>query len=338
VLADHGEAFGEHGERPHGVYCYDSTLRIPMILRRADGRRAGERDASQASAVDVHPTLCAALGLDTPGGLDGLSLWNGPAPSGRGAYFESYFAWLSYGWSPLAGWADAQGKYIASSAPEFYRLPADPHEGRECAAEARELVERQRRAIADLSRLPRLELADPGAAGSLHDPLQALGYAGAGAPREAFPEPLAESMRPAPAAQAGELALLMRAAALAGAGRYPEALPLLEQVLARNPGNYKALDHQGYALIQLGRHAEALPPLERLEREGPLWAATWYNLGVCLKETGKPELALEKLRRCAELDPENALALAQIVTLLESAGKQEEARPFRERLLRLGQR
>jgi len=98
----------------------------------------------------------------------------------------------------------------------------------------------------------------------------------------------------------------MQAAGLSGAGRYGEALPLLEQVLALNPGNYKALDHQSYALVQLGRYADALPALERLEREGPLWAATWYNLGVCLKETGKPEAALEKFRRCSELDPSNA--------------------------------
>ena len=46
VAADHGESLGEHGERTHGVFVYDATMRVPWIMwtgSRAEGSglRAG---------------------------------------------------------------------------------------------------------------------------------------------------------------------------------------------------------------------------------------------------------------------------------------------------------
>jgi hypothetical protein len=32
VTADHGESLGEHEERTHGVFAYEATLRVPLIL------------------------------------------------------------------------------------------------------------------------------------------------------------------------------------------------------------------------------------------------------------------------------------------------------------------
>ena len=33
VAADHGESLGEHGEDGHGIFLYESTLRVPLIMR-----------------------------------------------------------------------------------------------------------------------------------------------------------------------------------------------------------------------------------------------------------------------------------------------------------------
>ena len=42
VAADHGEAFGEHGEIGHSIFVYDTTLRVPLVVapavRPAPGR------------------------------------------------------------------------------------------------------------------------------------------------------------------------------------------------------------------------------------------------------------------------------------------------------------
>ncbi len=78
--------------------------------------------------TDVYATLAEALELRTPSGLDGASLWSGTRPADRGVYFESYYGYVFYNWSPITGWIDAEGKYLQSSAPEFFRIDDDPRE------------------------------------------------------------------------------------------------------------------------------------------------------------------------------------------------------------------
>jgi arylsulfatase A-like enzyme len=69
VTADHGEEFLEHGERTHGKNFYDTSLRVPMILRLPGGAHAGRRIATPVSLVDVGATLVAAAG-------GGASTWH----------------------------------------------------------------------------------------------------------------------------------------------------------------------------------------------------------------------------------------------------------------------
>ena len=41
VTADHGEGLGDHDEPGHGLFVYDTTQRVPMLLRLPDQREAG---------------------------------------------------------------------------------------------------------------------------------------------------------------------------------------------------------------------------------------------------------------------------------------------------------
>ena len=61
VVADHGEAFWEHGEYSHGALLFEPTMRVPLIVRFHDGHRAGERSDAIASVVDLFPTMTAAF-------------------------------------------------------------------------------------------------------------------------------------------------------------------------------------------------------------------------------------------------------------------------------------
>ena len=42
VMADHGEAFGEHGEKHHGIFLYDETIRVPLAVLTAQGASTAE--------------------------------------------------------------------------------------------------------------------------------------------------------------------------------------------------------------------------------------------------------------------------------------------------------
>ncbi|HSS52569.1 MAG TPA: sulfatase, partial [Thermoanaerobaculia bacterium] len=90
VVADHGEALGEHGELTHGLLLYEPTLHVPMILR-APGRLAPRVVRTPVSLVDLAPTLAglqrtgavvaqAVMERQQPredGGVGGEGQWHG---------------------------------------------------------------------------------------------------------------------------------------------------------------------------------------------------------------------------------------------------------------------
>ena len=202
VVGDHGEALGEHDEVGHGAFLYESSLRVPFLLRYPDGRRAGERPTGLVSVVDVHPTLVEAMGLPAPKMVDGVSLLHAAPALDRGVYFESYYGYLSYGWSPLSGWLDAEGKYIHSSAPQFFDVAGDPGETEDLAGARSEELSRYAAAIGEVAGAPALE--NPGFVGldeGLLESIRSLGYA-AGGTGETLPHPLDTAGRPSPQSRA----------------------------------------------------------------------------------------------------------------------------------------
>ena len=73
VTADHGESLGEHGEDTHGIFLYDSTLRVPFIVA-GTGRARGTRGARRSRAASTSlPTLLDYAGLAAPE-IEGRSL------------------------------------------------------------------------------------------------------------------------------------------------------------------------------------------------------------------------------------------------------------------------
>ena len=73
VVADHGEALGDHGEPMHGFFIYEPTVRVPLILAGPRVPEGGAR-SEPVSTVDLVPTLLTLLGLPSPSGLDGVEL------------------------------------------------------------------------------------------------------------------------------------------------------------------------------------------------------------------------------------------------------------------------
>jgi arylsulfatase A-like enzyme len=307
VVADHGEALGRHGEPTHSAFCYQETIQVPLLLRFPDGRRSGTRSQEVVSVVDLFPTFLGELGLGAGVGLDGTSLALEPGSASRGVYVESYSGYLNYGWSPLAGWVDARGKYLHSSRPEFYDLEQDPHETRNLLEGSSVDVSPYREAIAELSRRPRL--ASSGGVqltqeqlGQLH----ALGYAAAGEVSGALPDPLDPSDRPAPIDRTEQYVKFTRALGLAQAGRNERAITLLREVLAEEPGNVYALETLGAALLGELRFEEAAGTLEDLFALGSerYWARAC--LGSAYEQLGRFDEALAQFASAQRLRPGEA--------------------------------
>jgi arylsulfatase A-like enzyme len=134
VIADHGEGLGEHEEPTHGIFVYDSVIRVPFIVHAPfAGLRARLVDDVTRS-VDVMPTLLDLLDAAAPDSIDGrslVSLMTGEVRSlNLDAYSESLYPLHRFGWSDLRALRTGRFKVIAAPRPELYDLDGDPFEER----------------------------------------------------------------------------------------------------------------------------------------------------------------------------------------------------------------
>ena len=99
-------------------------------------------------------------------------------------------------------------------------------------------------------------------------------------------------------------------AAFFGAGYPQQALPYLEEVIRRDPENFKTLLAVGQIHLGAKRLPEAKTHLERaarLRRDSP---ELWNNLGGLSLEEGNYEAALERFARALAIDPDFSFAQA----------------------------
>ena len=73
IASDHGESLGEHGERTHGLFAYDATLRVPLIMW-APNRLPASTFSETMRLVDVAPTILDLVGATPMRGVDGRSV------------------------------------------------------------------------------------------------------------------------------------------------------------------------------------------------------------------------------------------------------------------------
>lgn len=132
VVGDHGEAFGEHQEFGHSLFCYRENLQVPLIFYNPAILEKGLRIPNRVSIVDVMPTLLELYGIQPSESVQGKSLL--PLLSGAGEkkertlYIESMHGKEEFGWAPLTGIIDGNYKYISLPQPELYDLAADNRE------------------------------------------------------------------------------------------------------------------------------------------------------------------------------------------------------------------
>lgn len=144
ITADHGEGRGDHGELTHGLFAYEPTLKIPLLV--VGGGVAPRKEDAYVRHVDIAPTILAKAGVAVPKTLMGKSLLD--AIGSRDSYFESLSASINRGWAPLTGVIHERQKYIDLPITELYDLPHDPAEAHNLREERRRDVEAARSILA----------------------------------------------------------------------------------------------------------------------------------------------------------------------------------------------
>lgn len=334
VVADHGEALGQHGEPTHSALCYEPTIHVPLILRLPSGEQAGRVEEKLVSVADVFPTLLELAGESVPERIDGRSLRT--PDSSRAVYFESYSGWLNHGWSPLIGVAQGREKYLWSETHELYDLTSDPREKQDLGpAQAARCLQ-----LADLLqqqfRGPELR---PNASAGI-DPVQrerirALGYAGAGEEGAALPALFTPTGLPRPKDSMPELRAYYEALLADARGEREQAIRTLQDIVAANPAHYAAADYLGAALLSAGRAADAERMLLALARAGRARTTTAANLARACEAQGRLEEARGHWKQCAALAPLSREPWQQLLRLSESLGDAKGAQAARTALEKL---
>ena len=323
VTADHGESLGEHGEKTHGVFLYESTIRVPLIVRAPGRWPEGRRVLPPVTLADVVPTVLALAELPPASGLDGADL----APLlegkrlGREVYAESYLPRLQFRFSPLAMIRDGRLKYIDAPAAELYDLGTDRGESRNLVSERSETPELAAR-LADV-----IARADPAAtdraAGAL-DPdaearLRSLGYASAGSLRSS-----GERGRD-PKTMTDYLQRYDRAVGSVSAGRLEEGIADLRALVPEAPENYMARYQLAAGLLSAGRPAEAREQLEQVAAAAPEFGNATLMLAECLATLGLLDDAIARFEEAAQRMPTQAEPKLAEGRALQDRGRFEPA-------------
>ncbi len=320
--SDHGEALGEHGEATHGLFAYEPTLKVPMVLWGA-GVEPGA-DGRTARHVDLLPTFLTALGLEVPADLPGRSLLAPAEGHPDITLFEALSGNLDYGWAPLRGVLRGADKLIALPVPELYDLEEDPQE-------ARNLFREQQGSARELARLLPAESDWPPASGAISAEdaarLESLGYLGGPTVRKERYTPEDD-----PKNLVGLDHKVARMLELAIRGDAAAAIALGREVLAARPTMGVVYVHLSTLLIQAGEPMQAIEVMRRAESRGVAGRELQRQLGLTLVQAGRPREALAVLEPLAEGDADveagNHLALA-----LARLGRSAEAKALLERLL-----
>lgn len=342
VTADHGEAFGAHGELTHGLLLHDATMRVPLLVR-GPGVPAGAVVPTAVGNGAIAPTVLQLLGLDAALLPDAhhaplpFALVEG-APDPEPLLLETHLPWYEHAWAPLHGLVLDGAKLVSGRFDELFDLVDDPGELKDLAAERPEQAAAMRRRLeallaarrgaaapaVELDAAERKRLAELGytLAGGAGDPL--TDAADRPDPRQAIGDEVEQQTAMAEYRQArtllGQDQLLAGQEVNVSPKRKKRGQELLEsararleRLEARHPDDPSLAFDLGNVLLSLERFEEAVPRFERAVLAEPRDALRHYNLAIAYARSRRPDYALAEMEKAAWLEPRLLLAYRFIV-------------------------
>jgi arylsulfatase A-like enzyme/Tfp pilus assembly protein PilF len=340
AIGDHGEALGDHGEEDHGIFLYESVLRIPWIARLPNSERAGSVVNEQVRAIDLVPTVLDLAGLQGPTSIDGESVAGVMRGHARrdppASYGETHYPRLHFGWSMLRSIREGMWKYIDAPTPELYDLRADPEERRNLAPERGAIAASMASELHQTERSlgPPVASANPPPDPGTLARLRSLGYVGVAAPsaekgRGADPKDKIEDYKLF-------RTLLSRAMDDITAVRSDAAIEKLRRAAAINERSYDLHVLLGDAWRQKGQLERAIGEYDVAALLNPNIAAPHVLAAETYLTQGRFNPAFDRLEMAHRLEPESREVAMVRGRAFERSGRGEDALAEYQRALTLG--
>lgn len=301
VAGDHGEGLGEHGEETHGLFLYDSTLHVPLILKMAGAAQRGTVVDAQVRTTDILPTVLSLTNTAAPAELNGESLIpliKGQAESRHRALLGETDYPLRWGWAPLRALRGDNMKLIEAPRPEFYNLKSDPSELKNLYSPDSPQVQNLRAEMAKWKSRPP-EAASGSPAATLPDPKDKVEVQN----------------------------LLHRAMLASDDNRANDARGYLEKALALDPTSPTALRQLGELELASGDFSKAAAHLKRAREVRPDDSTAAFELGQVLEKSGDWAGARDALEASLKLAPSQLSArvlLGRVYLRLNDAKNAED--------------
>jgi choline-sulfatase len=302
AVGDHGEGLGQHNEDTHGIFLYDSTTHIPLILKLPQDTDRGRVVEAQVRTTDILPTVLDLIHSPAPERLDGESLrpyFSVEGAIGRTAVGETNYP-LNFGWAPLRSVRADGFKFVEAPRPELYNLDADPGELQNIYQPQQVIVQKFRELLKSVP-----ATASPMESHGHHtiDQTKALSYV-SGAGVTGATRALNNSPLPDPKDEIEQQNLLHKAVLAVDDGRTQEASGFLEQVLQLDPGSLIALKQLGEIELKAGEYEKAAAHLKLAHEAHPEDVTAAFDEGQALDKTGDLAGARDALETSLRLDPE----------------------------------
>lgn len=343
LSGDHGESLGEHGEKTHGFFIYNSTMHVPLIIKRP--KAAPGVVLGLVSLVDLMPTVLDAVGVEIPSQVQGRSLISVMTESKnsggkedrsrehreRVLYEETYLPRIHFNWSELRGTENAKYHFIDAPRPELYDVTSDPGELHNLFSDKKAVSEEMRaklsRTIKDYS--AGKELAETtGLDPALMERLKALGYAAFSGGGNLG---ISNTTLPDPKDRIVTYELISDAIAASQHGHYQESIDNLKKVVQTEPNSVPAHYLQGLDYYRLKQYPEAVEELQKAVQLSPDYALAVFNLGMAQAHAGEMDPSIVTLQKSLQLDATNFEAAFNLgVVFLQKQQLEFAASAFRQ--------
>jgi choline-sulfatase len=337
VASDHGESLGSHGEDTHGIFLYDETIQVPLLVKLPQGQLGGKRVSGRVRLLDIAPTVLEAARVPVPSQMQGQSLLRIASTNpdvDQPVYARSDFSQQAFGWSPLESWRAGKYLYIRAPKPELYDLATDPGATRNLAQSSKatlETIAGQLEAFRSHFDKEHGKTAGGGLTSSEMQKLASLGYVGLQKPASDV-GPAASGSDPKDGiATANQILNEMTRLA---AGKADGAVPVLEQAIKAYPNAYLAHYELGIALVQQQRYPEAIEHLHRAIEIQPASVLAHYQMAEALVKTGDFKTAVVHLELVCDRLPKFRQAHLLLAESYDRLGQGKQAQAEREKAAR----